>query len=89
MQDIGLAELRRFDRIFPIRPNHRNWNFRAILDLNSGEQIKQQLVHDDSDLVVLVFNKYVSALSKQLSHEEVVGTWDLDGLEVAELWQFT
>jgi peptide/nickel transport system substrate-binding protein len=48
----------------------------------------QQLVHDDSGTVVLVFNNYVNALSKKLGHGQVVGTWDMDGLKMAERWWF-
>jgi peptide/nickel transport system substrate-binding protein len=48
----------------------------------------QQIVHDDSGTVVLVFNNYVNALSKKLAHGNVAGTWDMDGLKMAERWWF-
>lgn len=48
----------------------------------------QQLVHDDSGTIVLVFNNYVNALSKKIGHGEIVGTWDMDGLKMAERWWF-
>jgi peptide/nickel transport system substrate-binding protein len=46
----------------------------------------QQLVHDDSGQIVLVFNNFVSASSKSLGHGEVASNWENDGLKIAERW---
>jgi peptide/nickel transport system substrate-binding protein len=46
----------------------------------------QQLIHDDSGQIVLVFNNFVSASSKSLGHGEVASNWENDGLKIAERW---
>jgi peptide/nickel transport system substrate-binding protein len=48
----------------------------------------QQLVHDDGGVVVLLFNSYVEAHSKQLAHNEIAPNWECDGLKLAERWWF-
>ena len=48
----------------------------------------QQLVHDDGGVVVLVFNNFVEAHSKQLAHGEIAANWEADGLKIAERWWF-
>jgi peptide/nickel transport system substrate-binding protein len=48
----------------------------------------QQLVHDDGGVVVVVFNNYVEAHSKQLAHNEIAPNWEADGLKLAERWWF-
>jgi peptide/nickel transport system substrate-binding protein len=48
----------------------------------------QQLVHDDSGAIVLVFNNYVSAHSKKLAHNAIAPNWEVDGLRLAERWWF-
>ena len=46
----------------------------------------QQLVHDDSGAIVIVFNNFVSAKSKKLSHGDISPNWENDGLKIAERW---
>lgn len=46
----------------------------------------QQLVHDDSGQIVLVFNNFVSANAKTLGHGDVASNWENDGLKIAERW---
>lgn len=48
----------------------------------------QQLVHDDSGTIILVFNNYLNAASKQIGHNAIAGNWDMDGLRMAERWWF-
>jgi peptide/nickel transport system substrate-binding protein len=48
----------------------------------------QQLIHDDGGVIVLVFNNYVDANSKKLSHGGVAANWEADGLRIAERWWF-
>jgi peptide/nickel transport system substrate-binding protein len=46
----------------------------------------QQLVHDDGGLINLVFNTYVSAHSKKISHGEIAANWGADGAKLASRW---
>ena len=48
----------------------------------------QQIVHDDGGVVVLVFNNYVDAASKELAHGKLAANWEADGLKIAERWWF-
>jgi peptide/nickel transport system substrate-binding protein len=48
----------------------------------------QQIVHDDGGTIVLVFNNYVNATSKNMQHGDLVKTWDMDGFKMAERWWF-
>jgi peptide/nickel transport system substrate-binding protein len=48
----------------------------------------QQLLHDDGGTIVLVFNNFVSAHSKKLTHGEIAPNWEIDGLKLAERWWF-
>jgi peptide/nickel transport system substrate-binding protein len=47
-----------------------------------------QLVHDDGGVIVLVFNNFVDAHSKQLAHGVIAPNWEGDGLKIAERWWF-
>ena len=49
----------------------------------------QQLLHDDGGLINLIFNSYVEAHQKTLSHGDVASNWQLDGQRIAERWWFT
>ncbi len=48
----------------------------------------QQLVHDDGGVIVLVFNNFVDAASKELAHGKLAANWEADGLKIAERWWF-
>jgi peptide/nickel transport system substrate-binding protein len=48
----------------------------------------QQLVHGDGGVIVLVFNNFVDAHSKQLAHGEIAPNWEADGLKIGERWWF-
>jgi peptide/nickel transport system substrate-binding protein len=64
---------------------------RAELDQDKRAEMyaeMQQLIHDDSGEVVLVFNSFVSANRVGLAHDEIAGNWEVDGLRLAERWWF-
>jgi peptide/nickel transport system substrate-binding protein len=48
----------------------------------------QQMVHDDCGQIVLVWNTILAANSKNLSHGDIAGNWEVDGLRLAEKWWF-
>ena len=48
----------------------------------------QQLVHDDSGMIILVFNNWVDANSKVLGHGTIGSNWEGDGFRIAERWWF-
>ena len=48
----------------------------------------QQLVHDDSGMIMLVFNNWVDANSKTLAHGTIGSNWEGDGFRIAERWWF-
>ncbi|MEX2650508.1 MAG: ABC transporter substrate-binding protein [Alphaproteobacteria bacterium] len=48
----------------------------------------QQILHDDGGEVVLVFNNYVSANSRQLGHGKIGTNWEVDGYRLGERWWF-
>jgi peptide/nickel transport system substrate-binding protein len=48
----------------------------------------QQLVHDDSGMIILVFNNWVDANSKALGHGTIGSNWEGDGFRIAERWWF-
>jgi peptide/nickel transport system substrate-binding protein len=48
----------------------------------------QQLLHDDGGVIVIVFNNYVEANSKKLSHNTIAPKWEAEGLKIAERWWF-
>jgi peptide/nickel transport system substrate-binding protein len=48
----------------------------------------QQLVHDDSGMIILVFNNWVDANSKALAHGTIGSNWEGDGFRIAERWWF-
>lgn len=48
----------------------------------------QQIVHDDGGTIVLVFNNFVEALSKEIGRGKVAANWECDGLKMAERWWF-
>jgi peptide/nickel transport system substrate-binding protein len=49
----------------------------------------QQIIHDDGGVIVLVFNNYVNAHSKKISHGDIAANMDNDGLKIAERWWLT
>lgn len=49
----------------------------------------QQLIHDDSSQIVLMFNNYLSAHTKKLQHPEIIApNLDHDGYRLYERWWF-
>ncbi|MFZ5790624.1 MAG: ABC transporter substrate-binding protein [Pseudomonadota bacterium] len=46
----------------------------------------QQLLHDDGGLINLLFEKYVTAHSKKVTHGELLSNWDIDGFKIAQRW---
>ncbi len=48
----------------------------------------QQLLHDDGGLIVMMFNNYVSAYSKELAHGPVAANLEVDGLKLPQRWWF-
>jgi len=48
----------------------------------------QQQVHDEGGQIVLVWNTILGANATNLSHGEIAGNWEVDGLRLAEKWWF-
>ena len=48
----------------------------------------QQILHDDGGIVVLMFNNYVSANSKDVAHGDLNANFDDDGGYIFERWWF-
>jgi peptide/nickel transport system substrate-binding protein len=48
----------------------------------------QQLIHDDCGQIVVVFNNYVEAHSKKITHGALAANWECDGLKIAKRWWF-
>ena len=46
----------------------------------------QQLVHDDGGLINILFDSYVSAHWKRITHGEIASNSDLDGMKIASRW---
>jgi peptide/nickel transport system substrate-binding protein len=48
----------------------------------------QQILHDDGGVIVLMFNNYVSANSKEVAHGDLNSNFDCDGGYIFERWWF-
>jgi peptide/nickel transport system substrate-binding protein len=48
----------------------------------------QQILHDDGGIVVLMFNNYVSAVSRKVAHGELNSNFDHDGGLMYQRWWF-
>lgn len=48
----------------------------------------QTIQQDDGGNIVIMFNNYVSAHSKQVAHGDVAANWDVDGMKIGERWWF-
>jgi peptide/nickel transport system substrate-binding protein len=46
----------------------------------------QQLLHDDGGLINLLFDTYVMAHTKKVSHGPMLSNTDLDGFRIAQRW---
>lgn len=46
----------------------------------------QQILHDDGGVIVLMFNNFVDAHSKQVAHGDLNSNFDVDGGYIAERW---
>jgi peptide/nickel transport system substrate-binding protein len=76
---------------------HPRFNELLVVARSETDEVKraamyaemQQLVHDDGGQIVLVFNNFVDAHSKKLSHGDVAANWEADGLKIAERWWFS
>lgn len=63
----------------------------ARSETNSDTRAKQyaemqQLVHDDGGLITIVFNTYVSANAKAVTHGDLLSNWDVDGMKICSRW---
>ena len=79
--------------------NHQRWPkfdelmFEGRAESDPAKRAKiyaemQQMVHDDGGQIVLVWNTILAANSKNLSHGDIAGNWEVDGLRLAEKWWF-